>query len=149
MGTSIQNLPGQPGSPQHRPSTLMGHRQASQPALMNGGAIVPSHSNYAHQQDIDQSYYQNVGPNGQPQQQLQQHMPLRYHQQQKFGSQTSLQQRNQEANQRPPSLSNYTMYPSNQPNGSNTDNRFPHIDEIHHASPRIIGTPMSSSSSPL
>ena len=147
--TSIQNLPGQPGSPQHRPSTLMGHRQASQPALMNGGAIVPSHSNYAHQQDIDQSYYQNVGPNGQPQQQLQQHMPLRYHQQQhRFGSQTSLQQKQLDTNQRPPSLSNYSMYPPIQSSGGGTQPRFAPLDEIHHASPRIIGTPMSSTSAP-
>ena len=147
--TSIQNLPGQPGSPQHRPSTLMGHRQASQPALMNGGAIVPSHSNYAHQQDIDQGYYQNVGPNGQPQQQLQQHMPLRYHQQQhRFGSQTSLQQKQLDTNQRPPSLSNYSMYPPIQSSGGGTQPRFAPLDEIHHASPRIIGTPMSSTSVP-
>ena len=54
----------------------------------------------------------------------------------------------QEANQRPPSLSNYSMYPPAQPNGSGADPRIPPLDEIHHASPRIIGTPMSSTSSP-
>ena len=148
--TSIHNLvsKSQASDLETTSSNTIGTRQASQPVLGNGIPPDSTHQNYTNQ-ELDQSYYQNVGPNGQPQQQLQQHMPLRYHQQQKFGSQTSLQQRNQEANQRPPSLSNYTMYPSNQPNGSNTDNRFPHIDEIHHASPRIIGTPMSSSSSPL
>ena len=146
--TSIQNLTGHPTNAQH-PSNLIGQRQTSQPALINGSATVTSHANYA-QQDLDQSYYQNVGPNGQPQQQLQQHMPLRYHQQQqqRYGSQTSLQQRSNENNQRPPSLSNYSMYPPVQSNGSGVEQRFPPLDEIHHASPRIIGTPMNSNSVP-
>merc|ERR1719412_1406616 len=109
---------------------------------------MTAHPSYA-QQDLDQSYYQNVGPNGQPQQQLQQHMPLRYHQQQqRYGSQTSLQQRGNESNQRPPSLSNYSVYPPVQSSGSGIEQRFPPLDEIHHASPRIIGTPMSSNSVP-
>jgi len=146
--TSIQNLTGHPTNAQH-PSNAIGQRQASHPALINGSEIATSHANYA-QQDLDQSYYQNVGPNGQPQQQLQQHMPLRYHQQQqqRYGSQTSLQQRGNESNQRPPSLSNYSMYPPVQSNGSGVEQRFPPLDEIHHASPRIIGTPMNSNSVP-
>jgi len=41
------------------------------------------------------------------------------------------------------------MYPPGQPSENNPNPRFPTLDEIHHASPRIIGTPMSSNSSPL
>lgn len=147
--TSIHNLVGQPQPTDFEAPTLnkIGPRQSSQPVLGNGIMPDTSHQSFTNQ-ELDQSYYQNVGPNGQPQQQLQQHMPLRYHQQQKYGSQTSLQQRAQEANQRPPSLSNYSMYPPAQPNGSSADPRIPPLDEIHHASPRIIGTPMSSTSSP-
>ena len=149
--TSVQNLVGQAQSADLEGTSLnnIGYRQASQPALTNGTVPGSAHPTYTNQ-ELDQSYYQNVGPNGQPQQQLQQHMPLRYHQQQqKYGSQTSLQQRSQEANQRPPSLSNYSMYPPGQPSENNPNPRFPTLDEIHHASPRIIGTPMSSNSSPL
>ena len=88
--------------------------RASGPPQQNG--------RYASQQDIDQGYYQNVGPNPQ---QLQHQMPLRYHQQQqpvRFGSQSSLPR------DRPPST-NYAMYPP--------------PEELHHASPRIAGTPMT------
>ena len=147
--TSIQNLNGQSLSSQQQPPNIMGQRQTSQPALLNGSGVIASSNNYSQQQDLDQSYYQNVGPNGQPQQ-LQQHMPLRYHQQQqqRFGSQISLQQRNNEVNQRPPSLSNYSMYPPAQAGVNAPEQRFPPLDEMHHASPRIIGTPMSSNSTP-
>ena len=79
--TSVQNIPGTgqiPNSTQQISNMMQ--RQASHPALINGGAVRPPFPPQQ-QQDLDQSYYQNVGPNGQPQQ-LQQHMPLRYHQQQ-------------------------------------------------------------------
>ena len=69
---------------------MMGQRQASQPALLNGGPQPRVVTN-----GEDQGYYQNIGTAH-----LQQPMPLRYNNggpgpvvgQQRFGSQSSLQQ---------------------------------------------------------
>ena len=58
--------------------------------------------------------------------------------------------------QRPPSLSNYSIYPPPPPSQQQIEQRFPgsHLaqerdGEMHHASPRIVGTPMSSNSTAL
>ena len=72
------------------PAAMMGQRQASQPALLNGGPQPRVVTN-----GEDQGYYQNIGTAH-----LQQPMPLRYNNggpgpvvgQQRFGSQSSLQQ---------------------------------------------------------
>ena len=71
-------------------AAMMGQRQASQPALLNGGPQPRVVTN-----GEDQGYYQNIGTAH-----LQQPMPLRYNNggpgpvvgQQRFGSQSSLQQ---------------------------------------------------------
>merc|ERR1719150_1598545 len=116
---SIQNLSHQPlPAPPHpvgNGPAMMGQRQASQPALLNGGPQPRVVTN-----GEDQGYYQNIGTAH-----LQQPMPLRYNNggpgpvigQQRFGSQSSLQQ---------------------QPRNNN--------DGMVHASPRIIGTPQVSAS---
>ena len=92
---SIQNLSHQPlpapPPPAGNGPALMGQRQASQPVLMGQPALngQPRITN-----GEDQGYYQNIGTAH-----LQQPMPLRYNNgggpapgQQRFGSQSSLQQ---------------------------------------------------------
>merc|ERR1719203_2765111 len=85
---SHQPLPAPPPAPAGNGPALMGQRQASQPALMMNGQ-QPRVTN-----GEDQGYYQNIGTAH-----LQQPMPLRYNNgggpapgQQRFGSQSSLQQ---------------------------------------------------------
>lgn len=122
---SIQNL--HRGDPP--PTSHMGQRQASNPALMNGHG-QPRPPQFSPE---DQGFYQNVGPNGHAIPNLQQHMPLRYGNGPpngpRFGSQTSLTQ---------PAM------PHSSPMG-----RYPGPGEVlHHASPRIVGTPMSSAGGP-
>ena len=79
----------------------------------------------------DQGFYQNVGPNGTAQH-LQQHMPLRYSgppATPRFaGSQSSLQ---------PGSPIGPVGY---------LDETGGRTEDLHHASPRIVGTPLSSGS---
>ena len=117
--TSIQNLSTVHNKPQHGPPLVNG-RGAGYPARNSVGD--------------DQGFYQNIGPNGTAQH-LQQPMPLRYSGPPgapvtpRFGgSQSSLQQGS------PMSPVGYLDGPGG---------RF---DELHHASPRIVGTPLSSGS---
>ena len=65
--TSIQNLNQQPVPP-----SMMGQRQASHPALMNGGPHGPPAAGPLRMNGEDQGYYQNIGTAN-----LQQPMPLR------------------------------------------------------------------------
>ena len=124
--TSIQNLPLASVGPQGRVPPPQG------PPHLNGrpGAGYPPKTSVGD----DQGFYQNVGPNGQAQH-LQQPMPLRYQgppgsvATPRFGgSQSSLQQGS-------------PMTPVGYLDGPGT--RF---EDLHHASPRIVGTPLSSGS---
>ena len=120
--TSIQNLSSVNSGPGRVP--LQG------PPMTNGrgGAGYPARASVGD----DQGFYQNVGPNGQAQH-LQQPMPLRYTgppgapTTPRFGgSQSSLQQGSPMGHV-----------------GYLDGGRF---EDLHHASPRIVGTPLSSGS---
>ena len=87
MGRPPQPLPAPPPPASNGGPAMMGQRQASQPALMMNGQPRVTNGE-------DQGYYQNIGTAH-----LQQPMPLRYNNgggpvpsQQRFGSQSSLQQ---------------------------------------------------------
>ena len=125
--TSIQNLSSASvGPPQ-------GRVPPQGPPLTNGR---PGPGGYPARNSVgeDQGFYQNIGPNGQAQH-LQQPMPLRYQGPPgapvtpRFGgSQSSLQQGS-------------PMGPIGYLDGHG--GRF---EDLHHASPRIVGTPLSSGS---
>ena len=131
---SIQNLGPQTQPPMASSSgpPMLGHRQASHPALMNGNGLngLNGLGGQRLSNGDDQGYYQNIATTN-----LQQPMPLRYNNgpqpQQRYGSQSSLQ---------PP------PQPPIQP--QQPQPRFQTEGDTYHASPRVVGTPQSSTGGP-